>query len=104
MTWFARMTGAQQCYLLARVAVVRRSVGGSERQRLQRLQSAAGHCHPARVPGRVEHASIAIDDRDGTIVDAIGRIATRHGDERHMRSGWNGRYVGQLDAVEPREG
>ena len=73
----AGMTGAHQRDLCGRIAESLHAAARGKRQRLQRLQRAARKRQRVRIAGRVQHATLPIDDRHGARMDALDDAAAR---------------------------
>src|SRR4030095_14942975 len=81
------MAGAQEGDLFLRVAEALDAAARDERQGLQRLQRAARRRQEMRIAGGKEEATVAINDRDRSVVDAVGRVAASDARERNVRRG-----------------
>src|SRR5215831_12013012 len=102
VTRLARVTRAQECDLARRIAEALDAASSRERQRLQRLQRAAGRRETALVPGGEQKPSLGIDDRNRTIVNAVDSVAARCARERHMWRSAAGRRVRHGDELSTR--
>src|SRR5690349_17474955 len=79
------MTRAQERGLLLRVPEALDAAASDEWQSLQRLQRAPRRRQEMRIAGGKERPPVAINNRDRSVMDAVGRVAASDSRERNVR-------------------
>ena len=93
VTRLAGMAGAKKRDLLRRVPEALDPAAGDEGQRLQRLQGASRGRQEMRIASGEQQPTVAVDDRDRSIVHAIDGVTAGDARKRNVRRrrGRNGR-------------
>jgi hypothetical protein len=87
----AGMARGQQRDLAVVEAEAAGPVVAQQRQRLERLQGGTGERQAVGIAGGMQQATVAVDDRDRSVVDVLDRVAARGDDQGDM--GWDGHAV-----------